>query len=261
MGLALQYPHGTFCWIELGTPDLQAAKVFYTQLFQWTYEDVPAGGEPYTIAKLDGVDVGGLDGHRPDEGYGWQSYLAVHDLPAVLDRARELGGTVLPHPGDLPVASRFAVLRDPTGASVTLWENEGGYHGARLVNEVGTWSWNELVTPDLKAATDFYDGLFGWTSEAVGGPDMQRVAFRLGERLIAGGHAPTPGERAGPRWDISFRVSDVDAALATVQALGGTVVLPAMDIPIGRFAVVADHDGATSTLSSFEKPVAGADGS
>ena len=149
MGLARQYPHGTFCWIELGTPDLAAAKVFYTRLFDWTYEDVPAGGEPYTIAKRDGVDVGGLDGHRPEEGYGWQSYLAVHDLPSVLDKARELGATVLPHAGDLPVASRFAILRDPTGAEVTLWENEGGYHGARLVNEVGTWSWNELVTPDL----------------------------------------------------------------------------------------------------------------
>ena len=261
MGLARQYLHGTFCWVELGTRDLEAAKVFYSRLFQWTYEDVPAGGEPYTIAKRDGVDVGGLDGHRPDEGYGWQSYVAVHDLPGVLDKARELGATVLPHSGDLPVASRFAILRDPTGAEVTLWENEGGYHGARLVNEVGTWSWNELVTADLKAATTFYEGLFGWTSQPVGGPNMARVSFRLGERLVAGGHAPTGTERHDPRWDIAFRVSDVDAAVAVVQQLGGRVVMPAIDVPIGRFAIIADHEGATSTLSSFAQPVAGADGS
>jgi predicted enzyme related to lactoylglutathione lyase len=259
MGLARTYPHGTFCWVELGTPDLEAAKVFYARLFQWTYEDIPAGGEPYTIAKLDGIDVGGLDGHRPEEGYGWQSYVAVHDLPAVLDKARELGGTVSPHSGDLPVASRFAILRDPTGAEVTLWENEGGYHGARLVNEVGTWSWNELVTPDLKVATAFYEGLFGWTSQAVGGPDMDRVSFRLGERLVAGGHAPTGTERKEPRWDIAFRVADVDAAIGVVQQLGGRVVMPPMDVPVGRFAIIGDHDGAVSTLSTFDKPVAGAD--
>src|SRR4051794_3627122 len=261
MGLARTYPHGTFCWVELGTPDLEAAKVFYTRLFEWTYEDVPAGGEPYTVAKRDGIDVGGLDGHRPDEGFGWQSYISVHDLPAVLDRARELGGTVLPHPGDLPVASRFAILRDPTGAEVTLWENEGGNHGSRLVNEVGTWSWNELVTPDLKTAAAFYEGLFGWTSQAVAGAEMDRVAFRLGERLVAGGHTPTGTERREARWDIAFRVADVDGAIGVVQQLGGRVVMPAIDIPIGRFAIIADQDGAVSTLSTFEKPVAGADAS
>ena len=64
-----------------------------------------------------------------------------------------------------------------------------------------------------------------------------------------------------PRWDIAFRVSDVDAAVDVVQELGGRAVLPPMDVPIGRFAIIADHAGAVSTLSSFAKPVAGVDGS
>ena len=36
-----KYAPGTFCWIELGTTDSEAAKKFYTELFGWTFADNP----------------------------------------------------------------------------------------------------------------------------------------------------------------------------------------------------------------------------
>lgn len=256
MGTVDRYPAGSFCWIELGTPDLEASKVFYGELFGWRFDDLQAGGEPYTLAQLDAFDVCGLDQHGRSEGYGWQSYIAVEDVDAVVSAAQAAGAEVVPHAGDLPFASRFAVLR-VGGTSVTLWQLEP-HHGARLVNEIGTWNWNELVTPDLDAVAATYCAVFGWTAEPVPGP-IGRLSFRRDGRLIAGGHAPQPGESTRPRWDVSFRVADADETAARAEELGGRVVLPPMDIPIGRFTIVADPDGAAFSASTFEKPFAGVD--
>jgi predicted enzyme related to lactoylglutathione lyase len=42
-----------------------------------------------------------------------------------------------------------------------------------------------------------------------------------------------------------FEVADCDAAVAKAKELGGRIYAPATDIPkVGRFAVLADHQGA-----------------
>ena len=62
-----EFQPGTFCWIELGTSDNEAAKSFYTQLFGWDYVDNPMGEHGvYTMLKLNGKDVGGLYKLMPD---------------------------------------------------------------------------------------------------------------------------------------------------------------------------------------------------
>ena len=67
--------------------------------------------------------------------------------------------------------------------------------------------------------------------------------------------------RRRPR-SVSFWVPDADQAAARAQELGGTVLLPPMDIPIGRFTVVADPQGAAFTAAAVPGgPVRGVDGS
>ncbi len=46
-------------------------------------------------------------------------------------------------------------------------------------------------------------------------------------------------------WLVYFAVDDTDAAVAKTQELGGSVRTAPMDIPIGRFAVLGDPQGAT----------------
>jgi predicted enzyme related to lactoylglutathione lyase len=89
--------------------------------------------------------------------------------------------------------------------------------------------------------------LFGWSAGDVPGP-IPRTSFTLGDLLIGGGHAPTPGEDPSPRWTVSFGVGDTDQAAAEVQRLGGTTLLPPMDVPVGRFTIVADPQGAHAPL-------------
>ena len=261
MGEVSSYPHGTFCWIDLGTTDVAGAKAFYRGLFGWDTEDVPAGdGGTYTLCRLRGADVAGIHEHAPDEGVGWSSNLSVDEVDTATSTARDLGATVLAEPFDIPGAGRTSVLRDPAGAVVSLWQPRGHF-GAGLVNEVGTWTWNELVTPELDAAKAFYAELFGWGAADVPGP-LPRVSFTLGELLVAGGHAPTEAEGEAPRWTVAFRVADADDSAARVRQLGGTVLLPPMDIPVGRFAIVADPVGASFSLTALPGgPLRGVDGS
>jgi predicted enzyme related to lactoylglutathione lyase len=151
-------------------------------------------------------------------------------------------------PVDLPGVARIAVIRDPGGAQVTLWQAKG-FMGASLVNEVGAWGWDELATPAMEEAKAFYGDLFGWKAEDMPGP-IARAAFTLGDLLIGGIHAPSPFEENAPVWTVSFGVADADDSSSKAEELGGRIVLPPMDIPIGRFAFLADPFGATFTIAA-----------
>jgi predicted enzyme related to lactoylglutathione lyase len=258
MGRVERYPNGTFCWVDLGTNDAQGAKAFYGGLFGWEFEDQPSADQgTYSICRLDGRAVAGLyDGaERP----AWGAYIRVDDLDRATERARQLGAEVLVEPFDAPGGGRVATVRDPAGAEVSLSQPGEGFM-AELVNQDGTWTWNELTSGDLAAGRDFYVALFGWTAEDAPGP-FPRTTFTLGDLLIGGGHAPAPQEDPTPRWSISFWVPDADQAAATAQELDGKVLLPPMDIPVGRFTVVADPQGATFIATAVPGgPVRGVDG-
>ena len=247
MGEVKEYPHGTFCWIDLGTTDVGGAKSFYGGLLGWEFADMGSAG--YTLCGVDGQDVAGIHEHTEDEGVRWSSYIAVEDVDSASARAQELGATLTVEPTDVPGTARVSVIRDPSGAEVSQWQSEG-FMGARLVNDVGAWSWNELTTPEVEAAKAFYGELIGWTAEDVPA-QIPRASLTMGALLVGGLHAPAPGEDPTPRWTVSFTVADADQSVERAQELGGRVLLPPMDIPIGRFAIVADPAGAGFTVAAF----------
>jgi predicted enzyme related to lactoylglutathione lyase len=262
MGEVQEYPNGTFCWVHLGTPDVEGAKGFYSALLGWETEDVPGGSgdTTTTIARLHGREVAEIHGHPGTERAEWWSYVSVDDVDAAAARARELGAEVLKEPVDAGVYGRVAHIRDPAGARLTLWQSKD-FPGARRVNDIGTWCWNELVTPDVEAARAFYRDLFGWESQ-ISEPPVVRGSFQRGEQLIGGVHAPFPGEPGHPRWSVAFAVEDAGTAAERAAELGSSVVIPVMDIPVGKFTVVNDPAGAEITLSSFPAgAIGGVDGS
>lgn len=117
MGEVDTYPPGTFCWIDLGTPDVAGAKRFYGELFDWEMEDLPAEAGTYTMCRLDGKAVAGMHEHSEEEGVGWTSSISVDDIEGSTSRAGGLGATVLIEPFEIPGASRMSVIRDINCAS------------------------------------------------------------------------------------------------------------------------------------------------
>ncbi len=117
---------GNFCWNELMTPDVEKAKKFYSALFGWTYEEHKMQHGKYNVIKSESNDGGGLMQIPADMGGKvpphWLSYVYVDNLQASVDKAVALGATL-----KMPVTTagdfgHFAIITDPTGATLALWK-------------------------------------------------------------------------------------------------------------------------------------------
>ena len=256
-----EYAPGTFCWVELGTTDGEAAKKFYTELLGWSFTDVPMGpAGVYTMLNQDGKDVGALY-TMPEEmtAHGvpphWLSYASVKNADESAAKAKELGGTLMKEPFDVFDVGRMAVVQDPTGAMFAIWQ-AGTHKGAGLVNLPVSLCWNELTTRDTAKAGDFYTGLFGWQKDAQQMDGMTYTMFVNNGRPAGGMYEPPPemGD-VPPNWLAYFAVNDADATSARAADLGGKVCLPPTDIPnIGRFSVIQDPQGAAFAVIKLENP-------
>jgi len=253
------YPPGTFCWVDLATPDPEAAKAFYGPLFGWTVEDVPTDlGPPYTMLSFEGRQACGL--YPLPQGQGpnphWSSHISVPDVDDAAQRAVGLGATLVMPPMDVMQEGRLCLVQDPTGAVVGLWQPRA-HAGAQIDNQVGARSWNELLTKDTDAAAAFYGALFGWTNRTS--PDLMEgryVLFELNDKPIGGmlqiqpEWGPMP-----PNWTVYFGVADCDATLETVIRLGGSLVAGPLEIEkVGRFAYLRDPQGAHFAVIQFAHP-------
>ncbi len=259
MGKRDRYEPGTFCWADLATTDPAGARAFYTELFGWKAEDVPAGeAGTYTLLRLDGDEVCGLyemDAGRREGGVSphWLSHVSVEDADAVASRARELGGTVDGEVFDVGEYGRFAIVRDPSGGELVAWQTQAS-SGARRVNDPGCMSWNELNTLEPERMAAFYAELFGWEMEA------QREDGKLAYVLIKnagrsnGGIMPMTEQHgdAPSFWLTYFTVPSCDGAVAKIRELGGDLMAGPMDVGAGRIAVLTDPQGAAFALFEGE---------
>lgn len=110
----------------------------------------------------------------------------------------------------------------------------------------GKFTWYELVTHDIDEAKAFYSETLGWKTTSMDMGDSQYQALAFGEAMQAGLVAPQGG--APDHWISYLSVDDVDARAAKVVEHGGKVLVPPTDIPVGRFALVQDPQGARFNL-------------
>ncbi len=113
----------------------------------------------------------------------------------------------------------------------------------------GEFIWYELITPDPVGAKAFYDAVVGWTIEPQPSGEMDYRMIGRTDGGMAGGVMRLTDDMAShgarPTWLGYINTDDVDSRVASIEKAGGTVLLPAFDIPnIGRIAMVADPQGA-----------------
>ncbi len=255
MGTRTSYTPGTFSWTDLTTPDQESAKRFYGSLFGWDADDQPIGeGVVYSMMKLGGQDVAAISPQpqqQRDAGAPplWNSYISVESADDALARAEQLGATVHAPAFDVFDVGRMGVVQDPGGAFFLVWEPKS-HIGASLVNAPGALSWNELHTSDLDAADAFYSRLFGWTIEPFPGDVPYRIIKGTDGRSN-GGMTSMMAPGAPPSWLVYFGADDADASVVRIGELGGSTLMPPMDLGPGlRIAVVQDPGGAVFALYS-----------
>jgi predicted enzyme related to lactoylglutathione lyase len=245
-------PVGAPCWTDLLSSDTDRSIAFYSQLFGWT-ADPPAqefGG--YINFRKNGVLIAGLMGRQPgwEMPDAWSVYLTTDDARKTVDVARANGGQVQSEPMDVGPLGTMAILGDPGGATIGLWQ-PGEHRGFGLVAEDGAPSWFELQTRDYNAAVDFYREVFRWNAATMSDtPEFRYTTLKIGEDMYAGIMDSSQFHPAGlpAYWSVYFGADDVDATISKLVELGGQVRRPAEDTPYGRLAVAVDPTGAEFKL-------------
>lgn len=240
------YPPGTPSWVDLGSSDLPASKAFYCALFGWEVVDGGPDSGGYDMFQKQDKNVAGLGPlMAQNQPPAWTTYVSVEDADATTAKVTAAGGTVLVAPMDVLDVGRMAVFLDPTGAAIALWQPRA-HHGADLANEPGTFTWNELQTRDVEAAKAFYRSVFGWGAHTSEDGLMPYTEWKRGEDSV-GGMMEMPDEvppQIPAYWLVYFAVEDCDATVTKAAGLGGTTLMPPMDVTPGRFAVLSDPTGA-----------------
>ncbi|MFJ8311354.1 MULTISPECIES: VOC family protein [unclassified Streptomyces] len=250
--LTTRYVTGSPCWIDLGTPDIDAAAAFYTGLFGWTFG--PGGPEVggYGTFQAAGKTIaGGMTVPADQSDPAWNVYFRTPDADATAKAVEQGGGSVTFQPVDVMELGRSAYFRDPAGVGFSAWQPRQ-MDGMEAAGEQNTLSWIELYTPDVQAATGFYHTVFGWETSEVpfpGGTYTTVNPSGAGPDSMFGGVVPIDSDpleaEAGPYWMPYFEVADTDAIAAKAGELGGRVRMAPMDMEgVGRFAKLADPHGA-----------------
>jgi predicted enzyme related to lactoylglutathione lyase len=249
-----EYAPGTPSWVELSSPDTNAAASFYDALMGWgATEPGPAESGGYRMFQLGDKNVAGLMGHMQEgQPTAWATYVSVADAQETAAKVKAAGGSVVVEPMDVMDIGRMALFADPTGAVFGVWQPKT-FTGADVVNEPGSLCWNEVLTRDADAGKAFYAAVFGWTGRPPafeGAPETYTV-WELDGKQVGGMMQMTdeyfPAE-IPPHWGVCFAVADCDATVAKARALGATDTNEAMDMPIGRFAGFVDPQGASFTV-------------
>ncbi|MER5914860.1 VOC family protein [Streptomyces sp. NPDC001982] len=244
--LGTDFRTGSPNWLDLGSPDIDAAAAFYGAVFGWQYVSAGPEGGGYGFFQQDGRTVAGL-GPLTEEGAepAWTTYFHSTDVAATAAAVTGGGGSVRVEPMVMggPLMAQFT---DPQGADFAVLQSEKGLERA---SEDNTLVWVELHVADPEAAIGFYRALFGWRSEEMKAPGMTYRVLSIadGDQQAGsfGGVAPLSGDAEEARWVPYFAVADADALAAAVRENGGAVLMPAADVPdVGRIAWLTDPSGA-----------------
>jgi uncharacterized protein len=250
------YNPGEFCWVDVTLPDTAKGSAFYRGLMGWDWEE---GGEEtfgYGIFTLDGKRLAGMGQTQSDEQPpAWASYISVTDADETAERIKQAGGSVMVEPFDVVDIGRMAGCLDPQGAFFGLWQPKS-HIGAQRVNEVGTWTWNQLATTDVDAAESFYGEVFGWKTAQpeLASPDSPYFNWAMEDSRFEegiGGVMPLEGnfpDGTPPFWIVHLAVENGAAAIDTAKEAGGQALTELIEIPVGKLAALMDDQGAVFSI-------------
>ncbi len=243
---------GKVIWHDLVTPNLDAAKRFYSGLFGWTFRDL---GSDYCVAYSQGEAVGGIfqrplppGAHRQPL---WLSFIAVNDVGNAARIAEQNGAKVLAGPKSHPNRGEQAVLSDPEGVMFGVLASSSGDPPDYLANP-GAWIWSAVLVRDPDREASFYQKVFDYEVFDISEGEPLQVVLSSQDYARATIRPRANEARGRPRWLGFVRVEDAVSAASKAQSLGARVLVePRTDRHGGRIAVIADPTGAPLGLMEW----------
>ena len=111
----------TVCHFDIPSTDLKRSAAFYGKLFGWKMENL---SEDYTMILLNKRDSGGIfkvDHIKPSQ---IALYFEVEDIPAILARAADLGGSIAEEKRSIGENGFVGAFKDPEGVRIDVWSRD-----------------------------------------------------------------------------------------------------------------------------------------
>jgi predicted enzyme related to lactoylglutathione lyase len=256
---------GKLVWYDLFTHDLQTTRVFYQELFGWTFTDtVPSSPRVKTINR-DGVPIANVAQIDPPEKgtneSAWLGYISVEDVDKAAEVVKLHKGTIYKEPSDLPERGRIAIVIDGQGAIFGLVNSPTG-DPPDLADRQNKFIGSELWTTDLDKAIAMYTALAGYELNVI------EVGAGIKYHLLTRDSMPRAGivkiswDGVKPNWIPYIAVEDVLKTIAQVEKMGGRLLTKSSeetrDNPL---AIIADPSGAVFGIQQIPDVVTAVGGS
>jgi predicted enzyme related to lactoylglutathione lyase len=250
---------GKVVWADLVTPDVPAAKAFYSGLFGWTFEDISTGPRDYSVAMAGSDPVAGIIETESHQGAvrhpNWLTFISVNDVGRAQKVVLAHGGKVLSSPRNYPRRGRQEVFADPQGAVFAVLQSSSGDPHDELADP-GEWIWSSLLSRDVETEAAFYQNIFGYeVFDPADDEGSTHLVLATGNYARASANAlPEEAHGVPAHWLNFVRVLNVKDTAAKAQSLGGRVLVqPHSDRHGGMTAVVADPAGAPFGLLEWTR--------
>lgn len=198
-------------------------------------------------------------GARP----AWIGYILIDDVEKMVESVEHGSGKVHMPAMTMGGVGRMAMVADPQGAPFYIMkptppadQPDAESHAFSYDHpRIGHCAWNELATSDVEGAKHFYGQRFGWVKDGemdmgpMGAYEFLRHTGRsdgsvMGQGMLGAVMPKMPGMPVSA-WTYYFRVPDIDVGVAHIEAGGGQIVQPSVEIPGGDYSLVAsDPQGA-----------------
>jgi predicted enzyme related to lactoylglutathione lyase len=205
------------------------------------------------------IGLGALSPEYADLPLHWMPHIQVADVAASVQRAVDLGGSVLMQANVGDEGGQWAVLLDPNQAAFGIIPvvtpgaiaQQGGAPSFEAATPVGRINWLDVTVPDASATCDFYRRVIGWSGEVVEmhEGDARYVDYKMlgedGTALAGIRHARGVNAGLPPVWMIYLLVDNLAESLRRVEEEGGNIIQTMRgDDGKHRNAVVQDPVGA-----------------
>jgi predicted enzyme related to lactoylglutathione lyase len=203
-------------WMDVVSTDLPTSALFYKRVFGWQLsEPWDHHGGNYRMLTRDGHYLAGAEQITPAKGAPrWTVFVVTEDMQGLIRAAVADGGAVTFAPEPLGQLGTVAMITDPLGATLGVWE-PATFDPRRVGAIDGRFTGAELVTSDVAATSSFLTTTLGWEG-GVPSADGRSAQFRSGT-AIATIIAGEQGE-----WRPILGVRSVDEIVEIVELAGGT---------------------------------------
>ncbi|MBT2543470.1 VOC family protein [Streptomyces sp. ISL-44] len=262
----VEFTEGAPCWVDAMFADVEAAKTFYGDVLGWTFGEASSEYGNYTQAYSGGKAVAAVVPPMPgaDAPSQWCLYFASPDVAATAEKVASSGGEVLMGPVQVGSFGSMLIAKEPSGAVFGVWQ-PGDHKGFEKMGEPGAYAWAEVFTREPAKADAFLPKVFPYSAQQMDAgddPEMAGMDFKVFS--LGGPENPVLGRMKMdkdfpadlPPWiQVYFGVPNCDEAVEKAKKHGGKLHFGPMDSPFGRFAAVADQQGAAFAVIDMSTTV------